>query len=75
MVMSKLFQNTSLKSVSVFCGSVALVALMSAAPVVPAQAYVPAGLLRLDPPQTSGGPYAEFRPHVKIHHSRHIQAH
>jgi len=48
-VMSKFFQNT--RTAIVLSGSAALIALMTAAPVAPAQAQgVPAGLLRLDPP-------------------------
>jgi hypothetical protein len=55
--MSKLLQNSRMKAVSlpsILFGSLALVALMSATPVAPAHAQgVPAGLLRLDPPQPS----------------------
>jgi hypothetical protein len=47
--MLKFIQNTRLPSV-VF-GSAALIALISAAPVTPATAQVPAGLLRLDSSQ------------------------
>jgi hypothetical protein len=62
--MSNFFQKTL-----VLTGSVALVALMAAAPVAPASAQgVPAGLLRLDPPQaTNDGQVAELdRSHAKI---------
>jgi hypothetical protein len=67
-IMSKFLQKTPTKDVrlsslaakgkgrilSVLFGSVALIALMSATPVAPAFAQgVPAGLLRLDPPQAS----------------------
>jgi len=58
--MLKFFQNTQTKDVSlpralsVLFGSAALIALVSATPVAPAHAQgVPAGLLRLDPPQPS----------------------
>lgn len=78
--MSNLFQKTQLvkiaRTAGLFCGSVALVALMSAAPVAPAHAYVPAGLLRLDPPQSTSGAFAEANPQVKVHsHSRKNQVH
>lgn len=62
--MSKFFQKTL-----VLTGSVALVALMAAAPVAPANAQgVPAGLLRLDPPQhANDGQIAELdRAHAKV---------
>ncbi|WP_213736067.1 hypothetical protein [Bradyrhizobium sp. dw_411] len=61
--MSKFFQKTL-----VLTGSVALVALMAAAPVAPASAQgVPAGLLRLDPPQASEGQVADLdRAHAKV---------
>jgi hypothetical protein len=56
--MLKFLQNTqdvSLpRALSVLFGSAALIALISATPVAPALAQgVPAGLLRLDPPQPS----------------------
>jgi Spy/CpxP family protein refolding chaperone len=55
--MSKFPQNTRMNGLrlsSILFGSVALIALMSAAPVAPALAQsAPAGLLRLDPPQPS----------------------
>jgi hypothetical protein len=61
--MSKFFQKTL-----VLTGAVALVALMATAPVVPANAQVPAGLLRLDPPQQANdGQIAELgRAHAKV---------
>jgi hypothetical protein len=62
--MSKFFQKAL-----VLTGSVALVALMAAAPVAPANAQgVPAGLLRLDPPQQANdGQVAELdRAHAKV---------
>ena len=62
--MSKFFQKTL-----ALTGSVALVALMAAAPVAPASAQgVPAGLLRLDPPQQANdGQIAELdRAHAKL---------
>jgi hypothetical protein len=74
--MSKFFQKTLVLS-----GSLALIALMSAAPVGPANAQgVPAGLLRLDPPQPSSNSFAEVvRPHAKIRNAyaraRKIQPH
>jgi hypothetical protein len=47
-------KNTHVKYASLLFGSAALVALISATPVTPAHAQgVPAGLLRLDPPQPS----------------------
>ena len=47
-------KNTHMKYASLLFGSAALVALISATPVTPAHAQgVPAGLLRLDPPQPS----------------------
>jgi hypothetical protein len=60
--MSKFFQKTL-----ALTGSVALVALMAAAPVASAQG-VPAGLLRLDPPQQANdGQIAELdRAHAKL---------
>ena len=54
--MSKFLQNTRMNDLrlSALFGSMALIALMSATPVAPAHAQgVPAGLLRLDPPQPS----------------------
>jgi hypothetical protein len=77
-IMSKFFQKTLVLS-----GSLALIALMSATPVVPSYAQgVPAGLMRLDPPQASNnvGQLAEVdRSHAKIRNayarSRKIQAH
>ena len=74
--MSKFFQKTLVLS-----GSVALIALMSAAPMAPANAQgVPAGLLRLDPPQSLSNSYAEVeRPHAKLRNTyaraRKIQPH
>jgi hypothetical protein len=65
MLMSKFFQNSELKFVraaGVFCGSLALVALMSLAPVVPAHAYVQAGVTRLDNPQSPDGAFAQVEP-------------
>lgn len=62
--MSNFFQKTL-----VLTGSVALVALMAAAPVAPASAQgVPAGLLRLDPPQAiNDGQVADLdRSHAKV---------
>ena len=74
-IMSKFFQKTLVLS-----GSVALIALMSAAPA--GAQGVPAGLLRLDPPQfnSNAQQLAEVdRPHAKIRnayaHARKIQAH
>ncbi|HZE51945.1 MAG TPA: hypothetical protein VE111_01530 [Bradyrhizobium sp.] len=50
--MSKFLQNSRTKTI--LFASMALFALMSAAPVTPASAQsAPAGLLRLDPPQPS----------------------
>jgi hypothetical protein len=47
-------KNTHVKYASLLFGSAALVALVAATPVAPAHAQgVPAGLLRLDPPQPS----------------------
>jgi len=47
-------KNTHMKYASLLFGSAALVALISATPVTPAHSQgVPAGLLRLDPPQPS----------------------
>jgi hypothetical protein len=74
--MSKFFQKTLVLS-----GSVALVALMSAAPVAPANAQgVPAGLLRLDPPHAASNSFAQVeQPHAKIRNAyaraRKIQPH
>jgi hypothetical protein len=54
--MLKFPQNTRMNGLrlpSIFLASVALVALMSATPVAPAFAQVPADMLRLDPPQPS----------------------
>jgi hypothetical protein len=54
---------------------------MSAAPVAPANAQgVPAGLLRLDPPQSASNSFAQVeRPHAKIRNAyaraRKIQPH
>ena len=49
-------KNTHMKYASLLFGSAALVALISATPVTPAHSQgVPAGLLRLDPPQPSLG--------------------
>jgi hypothetical protein len=66
--MMKFFQDT--RTAIVLAGSVALIALMTAAPVAPANAQgVPAGLLRLDPTQSSnnGGQFAEVdRSHARI---------
>jgi hypothetical protein len=62
--MSKFFQKTL-----VLTGSVALLALMAAAPIAPANAQgVPAGLLRLDPPQQANdGQVAELdRAHARV---------
>jgi hypothetical protein len=48
-----ILKNSHLKYASLLFGSAALVALVSATPVTPAHAQgVPAGLLRLDPPQS-----------------------
>jgi hypothetical protein len=75
-IMSKFFQKTLVLS-----GSVALIALLAAAPVVPANAQgIPAGLLRLDPPQSASNSFAEVeRPHAKIRNAyaraRKIQPH
>jgi len=78
-VMSKFFQNT--RTAIVLSGSVALIALMTVAPVAPANAQaVPAGLLRLDPPQGSNeAALAQFdTSHAKVRgthvRSRKIQA-
>jgi len=50
--MSKFLQNSPIKHV--IFGSLALIALMSVAPVTPASAQgTPAGLLRLDPPRSN----------------------
>jgi hypothetical protein len=78
--MTNLFQNTQLlrvtRAAGLFCGSLALAALMSAAPVVPAHAYVPAGLTRLDPPQSNANAFAEAEPHAKVRaHGHKNQAH
>jgi hypothetical protein len=62
--MSKFFQKTI-----VLTGSVALIALMAVVPVAPANAQgVPAGLLRLDPPQQANdGQLAELgRAHAQV---------
>ncbi len=61
--MSKFFQKTLMLT-----GAVALVALMAAAPLASASAQVPAGLLRLDPPQQANdGQIAELdRAHAKV---------
>ena len=72
-IMSKFFQKTLVLS-----GSVALIALMSAAPA--GAQGVPAGLLRLDPPQSASNSFAEVeRPHAKIRNAyaraRKIQPH
>jgi hypothetical protein len=58
--MKTLFQKT--RTAIVLSGSVALIALMTGTPVVPAYAQgVPAGLLRLDPPrQANDGQIAEL---------------
>jgi hypothetical protein len=75
-IMSKFFQKTLVLS-----GSLALIALMSAVPVAPANAQgVPAGLLRLDSSQPSSNSFAEVeRPHAKIRNAyaraRKIQPH
>ena len=56
MTMLKFRQNTASlpRALSVLFGSAALIALISATPAAPALAQgVPAGLLRLDPPQPS----------------------
>ena len=56
------FNQVKRVSLRVVFGSVAMMALVSAAPVVPATAQsAPAGLLRLDPPQPSndGARYSE----------------
>ena len=74
--MSKFFQKTIVLS-----GSLALLALVTAAPVVPAQAQgIPAGLLRLDPPKGSNeAALAQLDTAPKAHgtraHSRKIQTH
>lgn len=56
-IMLKFLQNSGINDLrlpGLFFASVALIAVMSAAPVAPALAQgVPAGLLRLDPPQPS----------------------
>jgi hypothetical protein len=63
--MLKFLQNSRMNDLrvpSLFFGLVAFIALMSATPVAPAFAQgVPAGLLRLDPPQPSndGAKFAE----------------
>ena len=60
-------QNT--RTAILLSGSVALIALMTATPVVPAHAQgVPAGLLRLDPPrQVNDGQIAELNEsHAKV---------
>jgi len=50
--MSNLVQKTTFKSLAI--GSAVFAALVVASPIVPASAQgVPAGLLRLDPPQPS----------------------
>lgn len=79
-LMSKLFQTT--RTAIVVSASVALIALMTAAPIAPANAQgVPAGLLRLDPPQGSNqAALAQLdTSHAKIRathaRSRKIQAH
>jgi hypothetical protein len=55
--MSRFLQNSHIKAISlpsILFGSLALIALISVAPVAPAAAQgVPAGLLRLDPPRPS----------------------
>ena len=66
-LMSKFFQKT--RTAIVLSGSAALIALMAAAPVAPAQAQgVPAGLLRLDPPASANdGQIAELdRAHAQV---------
>ena len=72
-IMSKFFQKTLVLS-----GSAALIALMSAAPA--SAQGVPAGLLRLDPPQSASNSFAEVeQPHAKIRNAyaraRKIQPH
>ena len=78
--MKTFFQKT--RTAIVLSGSVALIALMTATPVVPANAQgVPAGLLRLDPPrQANDGQIAELsQSHAKVRsayaRARKIQAH
>jgi hypothetical protein len=78
--MTKFFQNT--RAAIVLSGSVALIALMATAPVVPANAQgVPAGLTRLDQPrQVNDGQIAELsQSHAKVRgayaRARKIQAH
>jgi hypothetical protein len=54
--MLKFIQNSGINDLrlpGLFLGLVALTALISAMPVTPALAQVPAGLLRLDPPRPS----------------------
>jgi hypothetical protein len=54
--MLKFIQNSRINDLrlpGLFLGLVALTAVISAMPVAPALAQVPAGLLRLDPPQPS----------------------
>jgi hypothetical protein len=54
--MLKFIQNSRMNDLrlpGLFLGLVALTAVISATPVAPALAQVPAGLLRLDPPQPS----------------------
>jgi hypothetical protein len=77
-VMSKFFQNS--RTAIVLSGSVALIALITMAPVVPANAQgVPAGLTRLDPPQGSNEAalaQLDNTPHAKVRvHSKKVQAH
>jgi hypothetical protein len=64
----KTFSQKTRTAILLF-GSVALIALMTATPVVPAQAQgVPAGLLRLDPPrQANDGQITELNEsHAKV---------
>ena len=75
--MSKFFQTT--RTAIVVSASVALIALMTAAPIAPANAQgVPAGLTRLDPPQGSNeAALAQLdTSHAKVRaHSKKAQAH
>jgi hypothetical protein len=55
-IMLKFLQDARINNLrlpGLLFASMALIALMSATPTAPASAQVPAGLLRLDPPQSS----------------------
>ncbi|MGA7804624.1 MAG: hypothetical protein WCB02_08370 [Bradyrhizobium sp.] len=82
-MMLKLLQNTGTNGrrlPGLILGAMALLALMSAMPVAPASAQVPADMLRLDPPQPSNaGPRVATDQRAKVRsayaRSRRAQAH